>query len=176
MTYNVLPSPFHQIGLLVALPKKGFPLLCIQSNQPNHPTIGAGAETAQSRPKEKKEKIQEKQMPTTADRRKRRRSLVAAAPTGDRPPSSETPKRRYQSTPPRRDATMTTLLPRVSPGTRRGKRKGSPDALQEGPMAPSGATASVSAKPTEISPDPSLYLRHSGARHQTDHHPAPTRT
>ena len=71
---------------------------------------------------------------------------------------------------------MTTLLPRVSPGTRRGERKGSPDALQEGPAAPSGATASVSAKPTEISPDPSLYLRHSGARHQTDHHPAPTRT
>ncbi|EMS52308.1 hypothetical protein TRIUR3_17786 [Triticum urartu] len=26
---------------------------------------------------------------------------------------------------------MTTLLPRVSPGTRRGERKGSPDALQE---------------------------------------------
>ncbi|KAM3371491.1 hypothetical protein ACQJBY_018737 [Aegilops geniculata] len=71
---------------------------------------------------------------------------------------------------------MTTLLPRVSPGTRRGERKGSPDALQEGPAAPSGATASVSAKPTKISPDPSLYLRHFGARHQTDHHPAPTRT
>ena len=114
-------------------------------------------------------------MPITADRQKRR-SLATAASTGDRPPSSETPKRRYQSTPPRRDATMTTLLPRVSPGTRRGERKGSPDALQEGPAAPSGATASVSAKPTGISPDPILHLRHSGARHQTDHHPAPTRT
>nr|XP_020196847.1 translation initiation factor IF-2-like [Aegilops tauschii subsp. strangulata] len=54
---------------------------------------------------------------------------------------------------------MRTLLPRVSPGTRRGERKGSPYALQEGPAAPSGTTASVSAKPTEISPDPSLYLR-----------------
>ena len=71
---------------------------------------------------------------------------------------------------------MATLLLRVSPGTRRGERKGSPDALQEGPVAPSGATASVSAKPTGISPNPSLYLRHFGARHQTDHHPAPTRT
>nr|XP_040246003.1 atherin-like [Aegilops tauschii subsp. strangulata] len=71
---------------------------------------------------------------------------------------------------------MTTLLPRVSPDMRRGERKGSPDALQEGPAAPSGATTSVSAKPTGISPDPSLYLRRFGARHQTDHHPAPTRT
>nr|XP_020199979.1 atherin-like [Aegilops tauschii subsp. strangulata] len=71
---------------------------------------------------------------------------------------------------------MATLPLRVSPGTRRGERKGSPDALQEGPVAPSGATASVSAKPTGISPDPILHLRHSGSRHQTDHHPAATRT
>ena len=57
-------------GYFWGLPKKGFPPLCIQSNQPNHPTIGAGAETAQSRPKEKKEKIQEKQTPTMADRQR----------------------------------------------------------------------------------------------------------
>ena len=42
------------------------------------------------------------------------------------PLGSKTPKRRHQSTPPRRIATMTTLLPRVSPGTRRGERKRSP--------------------------------------------------
>ena len=114
-------------------------------------------------------------MPITADRQKRR-SLVTAASTRDHPPSSKTPKCLYPTTPPRRDATMTTLLPRVSPGTRRGERKGSPDALQEGPAAPSGATASVSAKPTGISPDPILHLRHSGARHQTDHHPVNTDT
>ena len=151
------------------LAKKGFPRFVLQSNHPIQPTICAGAEAAQSRPKEKK------QMPITADRQKRR-SLATAASTGNRPPSSETPKRRYQPTPPRRDVTMATLLPRVSPSTQRGERKGSPDALQEGPAAPSGATASVSAKPTGISPDPILHLRHSGARHQTDHHPAPTRT
>ena len=35
-----------------------------------HPTIGARAKAAQSRLKEKKEKIQKKLMPTTADRQK----------------------------------------------------------------------------------------------------------
>ena len=101
---------------------------------------------------------------------------MTAASTGDRPPSSKTPKRRYHSTSPRRDTTMAMLLPRVFPGTRRGERKCNPDALQEGPAAPSGATASVSAKPTGISPDHILHLRHSEARQQTDHHPAQTRT
>ncbi|VAI18945.1 unnamed protein product [Triticum turgidum subsp. durum] len=62
------------------LPKKGFPPLCIQSNQPNHTGIGAGAEAAQSRPKETTEKEQKKQMPTTADQQKRR-SLAIARPT-----------------------------------------------------------------------------------------------
>ena len=108
---------------------------------------------------------------STKTKKPRDRCAHRALPLG-----SKTPKRRHQSTPPRRIVTMTTLLPRVSPGTRQGERKGSPDALQEGPAAPSGATASVSAKPTGISPDPILHLRHSGARHQTDHHPAPTRT
>ena len=61
--------------------KKGFPPLCIQSNQPNHIGIDAGAEAAQSRPKETIEKEQKKQMPTTADQQKRR-SLAIAAPTG----------------------------------------------------------------------------------------------
>ena len=42
------------------------------------------------------------------------------------PLGTKTPKRRHLSTPPRRIATMTTLLPRVFPGTRRGERKGSP--------------------------------------------------
>ncbi|VAH96420.1 unnamed protein product [Triticum turgidum subsp. durum] len=37
---------------------------------------------------------------------------------------------------------MATLLPRVSPGTRRGERKGSPDALQEGVLDSRGKCAS----------------------------------
>ena len=85
--------------------EKGFPRFVLQSKHPIQPTIGAGAKAAQPRPKVKK------QMPITADRQ-RRRSLATAASTEDRPPSSETLKRRYQSTPPRRDVTMTTLLPR----------------------------------------------------------------
>ncbi|XP_044358760.1 translation initiation factor IF-2 [Triticum aestivum] len=111
-------------------------------------------------------------MPTTADRRKRR-SFTTTAPTEDLPPSSKAPKHRYQSAPPRRTATMTTLLPRVSPGTRRGERKGRPDALQEGPAAPTGVAASVSDRPTGVSPDPNLHLGCSRACHQTDHHLAP---
>ena len=71
---------------------------------------------------------------------------------------------------------MTTLLPRVSPGTRRGERKGSPDALPEGQEAPTGATASVSAMQTGVSSDPNLHLGRPGACHQTNHHRAPTRS
>jgi hypothetical protein len=45
--------------------------------------------------------------------------------------------------------------PRVSPGTRKDREnRASPDALQEGRVAPAGVTASVSAEPTGISPDP----------------------
>ena len=44
----------------------------------------------------------------------------------DLPLGSKNPKRRHLSTSPRRIATMMTLLARVSPGTRRGERKGSP--------------------------------------------------
>ena len=108
--------------------KKISPCFVLQSKHPVQPTKGARPKAAQPRPKKKKEKKEKKEMPITTDQQ-RRRSLATATSTKDHPPSSETPKRRYQSTPPRRDATMTTLLPRVSPGTRRGKRKGSPDAL-----------------------------------------------
>ena len=94
----------------------------------------------------------------------------------DLPLGSKTPERRHLSTPPRRIATMTTLLPRVSPGTRRGERKGSADALPEGQVAPTGATASVLAMPTGVSPDPNPHLRSSGSSHQTNHYHAPTRT
>ncbi|KAE8773592.1 hypothetical protein D1007_54144 [Hordeum vulgare] len=66
---------------------------------------------------------------------------------------------------------MTTLLLRGSPSTRRRERKGSPDALQEGLAAPAGATATVSTRPTGISPDLNLHLRRIGPRQQTDHHP-----
>ena len=50
-------------------------------------------------------------------------------PQSMRPPEAShqapsAPERRYQSTPPGRDATMTTLLPRVSPGTQRGEEEG----------------------------------------------------
>ena len=111
--------------IYVGFEKKGFPRFVFQSNQPIHSRIGAGAEAAQSHPKETKEKQQEKRMLTTADRWKRR-SFTTTAPTEDLPPSSKAPKHRYQSAPPRRTATRTTLLPRVSPGTRRGERKGRP--------------------------------------------------
>ena len=61
--------------------------------------------------------------------------------------------RRYQTTPSGRDATTTTLLPRVSL-VRDGERGETPDALQEGLVVPTGATTSTSDKPTRISPDP----------------------
>ena len=52
------------------------------------------------------------------------------------------------------DAAAARTCPRVSPGMRRGEGKGGyPDALQEGMMAPVGVTASVSGKPTRISPE-----------------------
>lgn len=45
--------------------KRGSPL-CITKQ----PTLGAGAKTTQTRPKEMKEKIQKEEMPTTTDRQK----------------------------------------------------------------------------------------------------------
>jgi hypothetical protein len=64
----------------------------------------------------------------------------------------------YQAAPPGNNATMTTLLPERILGfppvhTGQGRRA-SPNALQEGKVAPSDVTTSVSAKPTGISPDP----------------------
>ena len=111
-------------------------------------------------------------MLTTADRRKRR-SFTTTAPTEDLPPSSKAPKHRYQSAPPRRTATKTTLLPRVSPVHDEGRGRVAPDALQEGSAAPTGVAASVSDRPTGVSPDPNLHLGCSRACHQTDHHLAP---
>ena len=71
---------------------------------------------------------------------------------------------------------MTTLLLRVSPGTRRGERKGSSDTLPEGQVAPTGATAPALAMPTGVSPDPNPHLGRPGAYHQTNHHRAPMRS
>ncbi|KAF6993427.1 hypothetical protein CFC21_010323 [Triticum aestivum] len=48
-----------------------------------------------------------------------------------------------------------------------------PDALHEGPAAPTGVATSVSDRPTGVSPDPNLNLGCSRACHQTDHHLAP---
>ncbi|EMS60323.1 hypothetical protein TRIUR3_26907 [Triticum urartu] len=78
----------------------------------------------------------------------------------DLPLDSKTPKRQHLSTPPRRTATMMMLPPRVSLGTRRGERKGSPDALPKGQVVPTGAIAPVLAMPTGVSPIPT---RTSGA-------------
>jgi hypothetical protein len=64
----------------------------------------------------------------------------------------------YQATPSRRNATMTTLLPKLYLGflsIHRGEwGRGTPDALQEERVAPAGVTTSVLARPTRISPDP----------------------
>ncbi|XBI26684.1 hypothetical protein VPH35_051335 [Triticum aestivum] len=100
---------------IVAFTEKGFPpaLYTKQPTEPSNDRCWGGNSTVTPKRKER-----ENTRETNADNggsTKKRRSLVAAAPTGDLPPDSEPPKHRYQSTPPRRNATKTTLLPRVSP-------------------------------------------------------------
>ena len=117
--------------------KKGSPL-CItkQTSDTTNDRCWSGSSTTTPKRKER-----EKGKETNADNggSTKTRSLVTAASTGDRPPSSEAPKRRYQSTPPRRKATMTTLLPRVSPihGEERGRVASTPfRKVRRHPQAP----------------------------------------
>ena len=67
----------------------------------------------------------------------------------------------YRVAPSRRNATTTTLLPRQVQGippVRRGQwGRGRSDALQEGPAAPAGVTASVMDEPPGIYPNPNNH-------------------
>ena len=123
-SYHAARPKLSSLKLSFSLPKKGFPPLCIQGNQPNHTEIGAGAEAVQSCPKKRQRKSKRnKCRQRRINKTKKPRDCCVHR---DLPLGSKTPKRRHLSTPPRRIATMTTLLPRVSLGTRRGERKGSP--------------------------------------------------
>jgi hypothetical protein len=96
-------------------------------------------------------------MPTPADRQNEddqpplrpMEKFHHAPSTPKRHVPSNTFKKEYND-----DDVVARTSPRVSPGTRRGWKRGTPEALQEGMVAPAGVTASVLNKPTGISPDP----------------------
>ena len=155
--------------------QKGFPP-ALYTKQPTEPYRdrcwgGSSTVTPKRNDNERAKETNADNGGSTKTKKPRDRWAHRAHPLG-----SKTPKRRHLSTPSRRIATMTTLLPRVSPGTRRCERKGSPDALPEGQVAPTRVTAPVSDTPTGVSPDPNPHRGSSGSSHQTNHYPAPTRT
>ena len=82
---------------------------------------GSSTVTPKRNDRERAKEINADNGGSTKAKKPRDRSTHQALPL-----DSKTPKRRHLSTPPRRIATMTTLLPSVSPGTRQGERKGSP--------------------------------------------------
>ena len=155
--------------------KKGFRPLCIPKQPNDTSRIDAGAEAAQSHPKEKKEKQQEKKC------RQRRMNENEGASRPLRPPqiSHQAPRLRSTGTNqhlqkgPRRRQRCCQGFPPVHDEAR---GRIAPDALQEGPAAPTDVAASVSDRPTGVSTDPNLHLGCSRACHQTIHHPAPTRS
>ena len=133
--------------------------LCITKQPPIHPTIGAGA-AAQISPKKNKEerkrnKCQQRQIDETkmtGDRCTLRRSTTTF-------PAPEAPRtKQHLQEGGDDDAAAARTSPRVSPGTQEGSEgRGVPDALQEGPTAPTGVAASGPDKPPEISPNPNPH-------------------
>jgi hypothetical protein len=118
---------------------------------------------AQAIPKEKDTKRKrEKQNAIIGSSTEKRRRVATAAPSRHVPPRSlHSGSPPYQATPPTRKVTTTPLLPGqvlgFPPVRGGGEEGGTPDALQEGRMAPAGVTASVPNEPARISPDPDQH-------------------